>query len=268
MELTEAAATRCGVRTLVFHYHLFKNAGTSIDEMLLQNFGTRWAKHEFRVPRSDNAAAVSEFVRSHPDLDAVSSHTALLPPPQIPEIQIFPVIFLRHPLDRLRSAFDFERQQMADTFGARLAKSHDFAGYVRELLKGSHYRQARNFQTFCLARNEPGRIHTELERALRALETLPFVGLVEEYDQSLKRLERLLQPRFPHFRARRVHANIASARPHALAERLSAVRNSLGHELYQEVCAANLNDTAIYDWAVRRTNEMMEPECAASQELC
>jgi hypothetical protein len=260
----EAVTPPSGVRPLIFHYHFFKNAGTSIDEMLQQNFGARWTTHEFRVPRCDNAAAVSGFVCSHPHLAAISSHTAIPPPPQIPGIEIFPIIFLRHPLDRLRSAFDFERQQAADTFGAQLARTNDFAGYVRELLNG-HYRQARNFQTFCLARSEPGKIKTELDRALRALQSLPFVGLVEAYDESVARLESLLRPRFPHFRARRVHANIAPARPHALAERLDAVRSSLGPELYREVCAANMNDTTLYDWVQGKLNDVGRTKGVAAE---
>jgi hypothetical protein len=34
-------------RMLILHYHLFKNAGTSIDAMLKHNFGKTWAEHEF-----------------------------------------------------------------------------------------------------------------------------------------------------------------------------------------------------------------------------
>ena len=60
------------------------------------------ATHEFGSPRRDIAAAMVEFIRSNPHLRAISSHTALLPVPQIDGIEIFPIIFVRHPIDRLR----------------------------------------------------------------------------------------------------------------------------------------------------------------------
>lgn len=233
-------------RPLLFHYHLFKNAGTSVDEMLRSNFGDRWAAQEFHVSRRENAGAVAEFIRCASHLLAVSSHTALLPPPQLPGITIFPIIFIRHPIDRLRSAYEFERQQNANTAGARLAKTHDFAGYVRDLLRNLHQRHIRNFQTLRLSHNEPASKGPELQRALRAVNNLPFVGLVERFDDAIDRLQAKLQPLFPDFRARPVHQNATRARQAALDDRLADVERALGKDLYTEVRAANADDLAIY----------------------
>ena len=35
-------------RTIILHYHLFKNAGTSIDSILQENFGEQWITKEFK----------------------------------------------------------------------------------------------------------------------------------------------------------------------------------------------------------------------------
>src|SRR5689334_21902410 len=94
-----AAATR-GV---IIHYHLFKNAGTSIDAVLRRHFGEGWASHEY-PPRSGGEAA-REFLVANRHIAALSSHTLLLPPPEIPDVEIIPVIFIRHPLDRMKSAY-------------------------------------------------------------------------------------------------------------------------------------------------------------------
>jgi hypothetical protein len=247
-------------RTLIFHYHIFKNAGTSIDETLRQNFEPHWAEHEFAAPGPErtNVEAVSRYLRQHPQLIAFSSHTALLPAPILDGTVVFPIIFVRHPIDRLHSAYVFERAQRADTAGARLAKEHDFAGYLRELLKPQRRRQARNFQTFRLSLNEPHGSGTDAERAAQALNNLPFVGLVEAFEHSIKRLESLLRPLFPKFRAVNVEKNSVRLRTTSLEERLAAIERELGTQFFEELCAANDDDLKIH--RAVRTRYLNAPE--------
>ncbi len=237
-----------GQRALILHYHLFKNAGTSVDEMLRRNFGSLWAQHEFSDTRGtrSNTDAVARYLRQRPELLAFSSHTALLPLPAVDGAAVFPILFIRHPIDRLHSAYLFERWQQADTMGARLAKERDFAGYLRELLKPQRRRQARNFQTFRLSMNEPPSAGTDLERALRALNILPFIGLVEAYEQSIQLLGSLLKPFFPNFREVSVATNVTRRPGTTLKERLAAIREELGKELFDEVRLANADDMQIY----------------------
>jgi hypothetical protein len=181
-----------------------------------------------------------------PNLLAFSSHTAQLPVPVLEGVSIFPIIFVRHPIDRLRSAYSFERVQNSDTLGARIAKENDFAGYLRELLRLPLNRSARNFQVGRLARNEPAKAASELVRALRALKALPFIGLVEAYDRSIERLENLLKPRFPRFQAVVVHKNATHAEHSSLEDRLAAVEKEIGVELFKTICAANADDLEVY----------------------
>jgi hypothetical protein len=98
---------------LLFHYHLFKNAGTSVDEILSRNFGRHWVEQEFNdVPTPGSASQlVHEFLAERPGIKAVSSHTARLPAPELAERVTLPIIFVRHPIDRLKSAYNFEREQ-------------------------------------------------------------------------------------------------------------------------------------------------------------
>lgn len=234
---------------LIVHYHIFKNAGTSVDMMLQRNFGDRWAEAEFpdAPPGSfSNAPLVEAFLSQRPELLAFSSHTAHLPAPKL-DRQVFPVVFLRHPLDRLKSAYVFERLQGADTHGARLAKTCDFEGYVRALLTTPPVRQARNFQTERLASAEPPQQGTERERALRVLESLPFVGLVEAYDRSLARLGDWLAPHFPDFQTVSLHENQTAGQEGDLEQRLAAIKESLPPALFDDLVESNSDDFAIYD---------------------
>ncbi len=112
-------------RTVVLHYHLFKNAGTSLDEILKRNFGARWVTREFSMTGGDNSAELAKWITEEEDAVAFSTHTGIGPVPEVPGVRIVTIMLLRDPISRIRSAYRFERSQRADTFGARLAKETD-----------------------------------------------------------------------------------------------------------------------------------------------
>src|SRR4029079_906891 len=89
-------------RPIIIHYHFFKNAGTSVDAILQRNFGAGWTSREYPARSTPNAAR--EFLVANPQIAALSSHTLPLPPPDIPDAEILPILFIRHPLDRLKSS--------------------------------------------------------------------------------------------------------------------------------------------------------------------
>lgn len=227
---------------VVLHYHLFKNAGTSVDEVLQANFGDGWAKAEF-TPGLSNVREVEAWLTAHPRVLALSSHTAHLPPPTLLGAAVAPVIFVRHPIDRIHSAYEFERRQNADTAGSRLARATDFAGYLRRRMRGRE-RTCRNFQVGRLARAVTnGR--PEVSRALSALDALAFVGLVEDFSQSMTRLEIYLRAHFPDFRAFGAKANVLRG-GFTLAERLDRIRTELGEEIWSDLALANADDLALW----------------------
>ncbi len=99
------------MRGVVIHYHLFKNAGTTVDSLLERSFGPAWRPLE-RAPNTRFVSA-DDFLRlaiRDPAVQAISSHSARLPTPSDPQIVFHPVVFLRHPIDRIRSVYEFERR--------------------------------------------------------------------------------------------------------------------------------------------------------------
>jgi len=226
------------VRTIILHYHLFKNAGTSLDRILQRNFPDQWVTQEFRG--INNTADVIRWIDANPDAVAFSSHTMMGPLPRIPDVQVFSVMLLRDPVARIRSAYRFERNQQAETLGAVLAKHTDLEGYVRVRLAMPGDRQCNNFQTFRLASLVPGH-DPEIERARLALDHLSLVGKVEAFGHSLETLTERLSPWFPDFDAGdEVHANASApsktATPEdgALTELLTSV-NSDDRTLIEEM---------------------------------
>ncbi len=240
-------------RLLLLHYHVFKNAGSSFDETLRQSFEGNWTEREFTPSaKASNVAEIEAFLAGHPHLQALSSHTALLPLPQVEGVEIFPVFFVRHPILRLQSAYRFESRQNADTFGSRLARRTDFAGYVQGLFEVGNNRQVRDFHAHRLAFGDSAGA-TEAERAFRTLRSLPFVGLVEAYDESLRRLEALLRSRLPQFRPAFVRKNVTSVRDDlSMSEQLAEIRAELGDDLYLRVEANNLTDLRIFEMVAAR----------------
>ncbi|MEJ8572068.1 sulfotransferase family 2 domain-containing protein [Microbaculum marinum] len=235
-------------RKVVLHCHIFKNAGSSVDVVLKENFGARWTEKEFQTrPRMSNADLTNGFLRTHDHYDAVSTHTGdWWFGHDDQDLTVLPILFLRHPLLRIRSAYSFERKQQADTLGARLAKEHDFPGYVRARLDRPNDFAFRDFQARRLAAFQ-SRITTDLwSTAMRALEALPFVGLVEDFEGSAKRLEAYLKPHFPDFRAYEAHRNVTDLSNASPQDKIARLAEELGEELFDKLLAANATDIEIY----------------------
>jgi len=198
-------------RTIILHYHLFKNAGTSVDTILKRNFGDKWVTSEFPPMGGNNTALVEEWIRETPDAIAYSSHTMMGPIPEVEGVRVISFMLLRDPIERIKSAYRFERSQQADTWGAKLAKEHDFEGYVRARLDRPVDRQCRNFQTYRLASLVPGD-EPELECAYRALEKLTVVGRVEDFDGAMRRCLAAVGEAFPGFTYGAVKVNTSTGK--------------------------------------------------------
>lgn len=234
------------VKHILLHLHLFKNAGTSFDAILKKSFGSSWIEQEFAPPQTDQADAVRALLQENQDIAALSSHTLLFPVPKVPGVEFFPVLFVREPLARLRSAYEFERLQDADTRGAILAKQCTFGEYLRQRLATPNDRACRDFQTYRLALYIPRSLGTERARALAAVDLLPFVGLVERFDQSIAVLQARIQHIFPNFQGFSVRKNVTAA---SLDEKtiLENIKLDLGFELFDIVVEANQGDLALYE---------------------
>ncbi|MEM9966711.1 MAG: hypothetical protein AAF755_01280 [Pseudomonadota bacterium] len=234
------------MRRVILHLHLFKNAGTSLDSLLQENFPGRWVTREFSMGNGENTDDVQSWILDTPKAIAFSSHTIIGPLPSIPGIQIVPVLFLRDPLERIVSAYHFERAQDADTYGARLAKRHDLAGYVQARLARPGDRQCRNFQTSRLASMIHGNA-PERPRALRACDLIRrqgVLGLVHQFDRAITELCDQIAPIHPGFNKREIRANSSSR----------SGCKVMAHALQETLKVANEDDHALLDYAQRQLN--------------
>jgi hypothetical protein len=235
-------------RKIIMHYHLFKNAGTSVDAVLKRNYGERWVSREFAAANLErNKADMMQWIFQTPAAVAFSSHTSLAVVRRIEDVELFPVVFIRHPLERIRSAYLFERQQAVDTTGARLARQMDFAGYVRARLDQPGDHAIGDFQARRLASwpNATNRLAL-LNAAMAAAESLPFIGLVDRFDDSMDRLRDWLLPDFPEFKVFSVRRNVS--RPDtSLEDAIEDIRMQLGPALFGRLVEENRVDQAVYE---------------------
>jgi len=198
-------------RTVFLHYHLFKNAGTSLDAILKAHFKERWLTDEFGPEGGNNTPRVEEWIRATPEGMVYSTHTAIGPLPQIDGVQVIPLILLRDPVKRIISAYKFERQQQVDNWGANLAKSTDLEGYVKTRLANKNDRQCRNFQTSRLASLQLGEA-PEVQHAIAGLEQIHaqgLVGLVSDFEDFIDRLNTLVRKFEPSFKGEVVRSNVS-----------------------------------------------------------
>lgn len=235
------------------HYHLFKNAGSSVDEILKQSFGDSWKTFD-----KDRAEAkilpleMAVFINHNAHARAISSHQVMPPLPQ-GDFEVFPLVFLRHPLDRVRSAYLFEWKKQ---LGLSAPKG-SFADYVREKLESGSRGPIVNYQVYQLSNlahegDKPQHdkdLRERLTRAKEFLVGLPFFGLVEHYHESLVRLHFYLKYHFPELKVINHQINTSQDTSKQLEDKLMETRQELGEALYGELVDRNLQDLELYKFA-------------------
>lgn len=236
-------------RPVIVHFHLFKNAGTSVDTILERNFGERWIEIEGPNNRKLDPEDLIAFIRDNPQYEAISSHTAVVSVPEYEDVEIIPIFFYRHPIDRIRSAYDFERKQDAQTPGSIKAKEGDFKYYMDWRLTTPNPWQVSEFHAFRLKDFHTFTPNKQLQlfesRARAALEALPVVGLVETFDDSMLQFQALIQNHFPDFKAMNVHANV-TAEKHNVEANVAKFAERIGGDIYQKLLSINEMDLALY----------------------
>lgn len=237
------------MRKVILHYHLFKNAGTSLDAAFKENVSPEeWVTQEFPGQPAANREQVAQWILDNPEAKIFSSHTAYLPPPKLEGVKVLPVIFLRHPIDRIASAYAFETRQGGDSFGAVLARNTDLSGYIETRLALPHDRQCRNFHMQRLAMMFGEKQGDEFTRAKKALETLPFVGIVEQFADSMARLEKWLQSEgFEGMQLKPVEKNVSRSIKKTLEEKLQEFEERINPEVFEKLMSGNHEDLDLYE---------------------
>ena len=245
-------------RAVIIHYHLFKCAGTSVEHVLEDCFGKRLMRMDYAVPFGKLFAddLVVELKKNH-HIQAFTSHQLKMPLPESDGIQFLPLIFLRHPIDRIQSVYRFDRRRGPVTPDAEVAVRNDFATYLRIQMDAD--KQVKNFHVRSLTdaweldRESrpllPIGIEGHFERALEVMKSLPVVGLVEQFSKSAKTFEKWISTYFPEFQFPIAKQNVDPSRPLELEDRLEKMREEVGHSIFEELVEVNSFDFKLYESA-------------------
>ncbi len=194
---------------------------------------------------------VENWITSEEDAICFSSHTAVLPPPVAADVKVIPLVFVRHPIDRVESVYSFERKQVSDGYGPTLAKNNDLKGYIEKRLTRDN--QCRDFHVNFLSNFVNDESRPPLERALQAIEELSFVGLVEDFDKSLDKLSRLLEKEgFGKKKFKSILKNSSRDMTRSLGTRLDNIRSEIGEADYRKLVEANKNDLELYNRVIKK----------------
>lgn len=107
---TQNASRKSEMRTVILHYHIYKNAGTSFDHVLTQNFGDRHELFDGPYPFfTIDQEQLDRIIMRRPAAVAFSSHQIVLPPPSSLQYRALAAIFVRNPFLRIASIYRFKR---------------------------------------------------------------------------------------------------------------------------------------------------------------
>jgi hypothetical protein len=234
-----------------------------VDDALMRAFGARHGTIEGPYPWTTvSPERLGQFILDHPQFDAVSSHQARLPLPRLANTTFVPLLFLRHPIDRFGSVYQYERKDAKDSLSpsAAIAQSGDLRAFAEWTVSPQATAVVRNYQTNHVAgidhdMREVSANGFHLAIARKRLAALPLVGVVDRFDQSMARFSEFICAAFPHFSGSYEIQNVSQGRTGTLDERLDAIRQQLGDPLYQRLADLNRLDLALYQDACRRLEQ-------------
>ncbi|GLQ95657.1 hypothetical protein [Dyella mobilis] len=237
---------------VLIHYHIFKNAGSSVDASLQHSFGDRWGSFEGPHAHAiQSSAQLGQHLAANPQLIAISSHLAR---PPIPHPRCLPMVFIRHPLLRAYSVYSFTRTDASQPY-SDVAQDLGFAEYIAWALRkepGSivirdyqvvHLSDA-SWRTKHILDAEAGA--ADLDQACRLLTEWGVAGVVDQFELSIQVFQATYGPHLPGLDLHARWENATHRNPVAVDERVDQLRQMLGNGLYEDFMEANRLDLALH----------------------
>ena len=251
------------MRTVICHYHIFKTAGTSFEAILRQNYGDQHVSFDGPTSASSiDHATLLQVIHSNPNARSFSSHQISLPVPATSTLRILPVVFIRHPLLRIRSAYLHEmRHQTSHPATDVMA---DFDAWFNELAQGhANQLQICNLQTNLLCRqpdqpprgrNDQGRPLYDLSHAIKNLEAVKLLGRVEHFDQDVARFAPIIEEEGLSFRLQHPAAENIGAQDFAQTaqEQLDNFHQQIRPDTWERLIWFNEQDIELFESVCRR----------------
>ncbi len=223
-----------------------RTPASTIEEILAHSFFENYARLD--TEHFDGVVSQEDlisFLSRHPGMKAVSSHQFRYPVPQVRGYIFFDLCFLRDPLDRIRSMYDYFREKPVPGEPASdLASEQSIGGFIAGLVKHHTYRVS-NVQVNMLANgivNDPP-ADADLVRAIQVMMKTSFLGVVDCFQESLIAGQYFLRPIFPNLALAQQPANVSSTL------RMETFQKACGPDVYAELVRLNALDSELVNRA-------------------
>ena len=274
------------LRKVLKHYHIFKNSGSTFEAILKRNYGKTFKSFDTAPGEKPLLQdSLAQIIQNTPTIRAYSSHTTRLPVPEIEGVTLFPVLFVREPLLRTRSVYQFLgkltlREQVAKRLGrpigahlsteTRLAKTcASFPAWLEAMLEcdaGRSYlsnSQTRflsgryNSRSAPLRTTSAGVRHFDIEQAKENLSSVTCIGRTESFEEDVRRISDLLQRNGVRLELPRIRPkNVTSADfGSPTRERVGAIHSAIGKDLGDRLSAFLEQDMQLWEWVDQRLSQ-------------
>lgn len=242
------------MKTVIIHHHIFKNAGTTVDWVLKKNFGDDAVQYDQAGPQYLSEQDILRVLGGHPNCRSFSSHQSHVQRIHAADYRFIDIAFVRHPIDRLRSVYDFYQSspQLTTPF-AEFAHSRSLRDFICEVALGTFEALTCNVQTWIFATGFAIPWHAptedELAAAKQRAREVQCLGLVERFDESMALAETVLAQASIAVDFRYRVMNQSSRRQPRLDDRLGALAQLVGDAIYSQLIDRNYLDLELWEFA-------------------
>jgi hypothetical protein len=260
------------MRCVLLHYHIFKNAGSTIEEIFARSFGNSFS----RIETPDREGLVSNrdlvnFLEQNPSTKAISSHQIRYPTPKFPGFLFLDVCLVRDPIDRIRSIYDFYHSSpsagdpLSDLAQGSLG---DFvAGLVEQ--QPLYIKNVQVNQLACAGDSDEPE-ERDFQVAAQRIQNAALLGVVDCFNKSMVAGEHRLQPVFPELDCALPAENVTGGLEADLAQRIEKVRAACDESVYAELLRLNDLDIGLVNCArteVERRFRLVPDACVTLEEF-
>ncbi len=261
--------TKTGIRrdksrrtAYVCHRRVFGNAGDFIENVLRGGFRKQWCNLDDALEKKEPDKEIFNFL-DQSNFKAFSTHRNVVPRFD-DRLVINLVVFLQHPVLRVRTIYEIERSPSRRLFSnlphTAKARALSFKDYVGWILSGEDALfPFSNYQTRLLSLRSSSEdqsfdqsdvCETHLDRALQLVRYLRIVGVCEEMEASCAAFDEWLCPVFPEISfSKSLSRSVMVLGKELVDEKMADIKDQIGSEYFGKIIHANNLDLVLYEFA-------------------
>ncbi len=250
------------MRNIILHSHIFKNAGTTFDYTLKNNFKEDFIDHRDDVDMIDGKQKyLIQYLKKNKSIKALSSHSIHFTAKSNANFNFHQVYFIRHPIERIKSVYNFEKKQGSHTsLGAKMANELNFIDYIEWRMGEDVPATIRNCHTLFLSGEGPqaNNVDNKFKAAHATLKQLVLIGVVDRYDESMVVFEEYLTQYFSNIDLSYIRQNITNKdNKKNVEEKVKEVMDTFNPNLKEIILKKNSYDMKLYEMSNNKLDEQI-----------